>query len=100
MHTGGVGAKAGKSYTGTGALSGHYSGMSGRHRVSKNIDGGKFIKLEDGSLWEISPIFISFIRFWLVTQEIIVIENDNPLYPYKLINSDSNDWAEAKFISQ
>ncbi|MBO8131939.1 MAG: hypothetical protein H0Z29_10590 [Candidatus Marinimicrobia bacterium] len=77
-----------------------YDGVGGSHWVSKKIDGGRFIKLEDGSLWEISPIDRINTRLWLVTEEITVIESGNPLYPYMLINSDSEDTAEAKLISR
>ena len=77
-----------------------YAGVGGGHWVSKKIDGGRFIKLEDGSLWEISSIDRINTMLWLVTEEITVIESGNPLYPYKLINSDSGDTAEAKLISR
>jgi len=84
----------------TASTSQTYAGVGGGHWVSKKIDGGKFLKLEDGSLWEISPIDRINTSLWLITEEIIVIESGNPLYPYKLINSDSGNAAEAKLISK
>ena len=77
-----------------------YASVGGGHWMSKKIDGGRFIKLEDGSLWEISSIDRINTMLWLVTEEITVIESSNPLYPYKLINNDSGDTAEAKLISR
>jgi len=56
------------------------------------------IRLEDGSLWEISPLDRIDTSLWLPVDGIIIIESRNPLYPYKLINK--RDKAEAKFISQ
>jgi len=76
-----------------------YSGVGSGHWVSENIDGGRIIKLEDGSLWEISPIDRIDTMLWLPTEDITVVESDNPLYPYKLINTDAGDAVEAKLIS-
>lgn len=58
------------------------------------------IKLEDGSLWEISPVDRVNTALWLATEEITVVESDNSIYPYKLINTDSGDTAGAKLISR
>jgi len=77
-----------------------YVGVGGDHWVSKNIDSGRFIKLEDGSLWQISPIDRINTMLWLVVDEITVVESNNPLYPFKLINTDNGDTAEAKLVSQ
>lgn len=77
-----------------------YARVGSGHWVSQKIDGGRFIKLEDGSLWEVSSIDRINTMLWLVTENITIIESGNPLYPYKLINSDSGNTAEAKLISR
>ena len=78
-----------------------YLGVNSKHWISKKIDGGEFIKLEDGSLWGISPIDKINTTLWLPIEDIVVIENkDSLLYPYKLINTDSGNTAEAKLISK
>ncbi|MCK4329072.1 hypothetical protein KAX02_04450 [candidate division WOR-3 bacterium] len=77
-----------------------YWGVGNTHWVSEKIDRGDFIQLEDGSLWEISPIDRINTMLWLSFEDIVVIESNNPHYPYKLINTDSEDTAEAKLISQ
>ena len=77
-----------------------YARVGSGHWISEKVDRGRFILLEDGSLWEISPIDRINTMLWLVAEKIIVIENADPFYPYKLINSDSGDTAEAKLISQ
>lgn len=77
-----------------------YIGLGSGHWVSKKIDSGKYIKLEDGSLWEISSIDKIYTMLWLTTENITVVESKNPLYPYNLINTDSKDAAEAKLISK
>ena len=67
----------------------------GGHWISKNIDSGAFIKLEDGSLWEISPIDKINSMLWLPISNITIIESKNPLYPYLLVNDDGTK-VEAK----
>ncbi|KYH31130.1 copper amine oxidase N-terminal domain-containing protein [Neomoorella mulderi] len=76
-----------------------YKGLGSGHWISENSD-GKYIKLEDGSLWEISSFDQIDTRFWLTTDDITVIENNNPFYPYLLINTDEAEEAEAKLLSQ
>lgn len=56
--------------------------------------------VEDGSIWEVSSISRVDTMLWLPTDDITVVESDNPLYPYKLINNDSGDVAEARLISE
>jgi hypothetical protein len=82
-----------------GAYFSSYYNMGGGHWVMKNIDSGKYIKLEDGSLWEIYGADMIYTMLWLTMEDITVAESDNPFYPYKLINSDSGDAADAKLIS-
>jgi len=72
-----------------------YSGTGGGHWISKNIDGGRYILLEDGSLWEIDAYYTIDTGLWLPVSEITVIENG---INYLLINTDDGEKAEAKFI--
>lgn len=78
--------------------SGTYAGVGQKHWVSKKIDSGAFVKLEDGSLWQISPIDKINTMPWLPTDTVVVIESRNPQYPYKLVGE--RDAAEAKLVSQ
>ena len=76
-----------------------YAGIGSGHWILENVNAGELIKLEDSSLWEISPIDRIYSALWLPISEITVIEGRNPLYPYVLINSDDDEKAEAKFIA-
>lgn len=76
-----------------------YFNTGGGHWISKNIDSGKIIKLEDGSLWEISPIDKIHSMLWLPISNITVVESKNPLYPYLLINTDDGEKVEAMLVS-
>jgi len=77
-----------------------YLGANSKHWISKKIDGGEFIKLEDGSLWKISLIDKINTMLWLPIEDVVVTESENPLYPYKLINTDSGNTADAELISK
>ena len=77
-----------------------YGGTGSGHWVSKNIDSGKLIKLEDGSLWEISSIDRINTMLWLATEQITITKSGNSPYPYKLINVDQENAAEAKLVSK
>ena len=77
-----------------------YLSLGDGHWVSKIMERGKYIKLEDGSLWEVSSIDRIDSSLWLITESITVVDNSNALYPYRLINTDSGDAVEAKLLSQ
>lgn len=74
-----------------------YLGIGQEHWVQETIDGGAFIRLEDNSLWEISPIDRINTMLWLPIDNIIVIEGTNSLYPYKLVGE--RDTAEARLLT-
>lgn len=74
-----------------------YSDTGSGHWISKNTD-GIYIKLEDGSLWEVSSFDRIDSRLWLAIDDITVIESDNPYYPYTLINTDEGEEADAKLL--
>ena len=83
---------------------GKYSGVSGGHWVSKVIESGKYVILEDNSLWQVSPLDKINSMLWLVTEKITVVENKDGVYllsyPYKLINSDSKNAVEARYLGE
>ena len=77
-----------------------YSGVGGGHWVNKTSNSGGVVVLEDRSLWEISTIDRIDTMLWLITEEITVLEGDNPVYPYKLINTDTGDKVDAKYLGK
>jgi len=79
---------------------GAYRGGAKGHWIKKIIARGSMVQLEDGSIWQISPLSKVDAILWLVTEKIVVIRSENPLYPYKLINADGQSSAEAKLVSQ
>lgn len=75
---------------------GTYVGVGVTHWISENIDQGAFILLEDKPLWEISSLDETKTALWLPLSNITVLESSDPLYPYRLVNSDERETAAAK----
>ena len=78
---------------------GSYPISSSQHWIQQVIASGKLIVLEDGSLWEVSPIDIVYSSIWLPISNIAVLEGSG-LYPYKLINLDDGETVNAKFLGR
>lgn len=76
-----------------------YTGAAKGHWVSEKIDGGRIMKLEDGSLWEISPLDGIETMLWLIVDDITIIGRTDPLYPYYLLHTSTGELVEAKLIS-
>jgi hypothetical protein len=77
-----------------------YNSVGPGHWISEKIDQGKYIQLEDNSLWEISSLDRYKTSIWLSMDHITVIESENILYPYILVNTSQGETAEAKFVSK
>lgn len=65
---------------------------SSGHWVSSNIDDGKLIKLEDGSLWRVDDVDTVDSGLWLETDDITVCSG-------KLINTDDKTSVGARKIN-
>jgi hypothetical protein len=89
-----------KKSPGAGKTGKVYPGVDSEHWIQKVIDSGKLILLEDGSLWEVSPLDVINSMLWLPVSNMYVVESENPMYPYKLINTDDDESVEAKLIGQ
>lgn len=74
--------------------------ITGNHWISKIADKGRYIILEDKSLWEISPVDIIYTAIWLPISNITIIESKNNDYKYYLINTDEREKVEANFIKR
>jgi hypothetical protein len=85
---------------GAGDARGTYAGVGEGHWVRKKLDGGQMVVLEDGSLWGVNPLNRIDTMLWLPVQKITVLEGDNPLYPYKLVNADAGDVVEAEYLGK
>jgi hypothetical protein len=75
-----------------------YSGDSRNHTVQEISDGGLRVLLEDGSAWEVYEGFASRAEKWEVGDLIAVKPSTDDLYPYLLINVNSNNSVECKLL--
>ena len=73
-----------------------HNSYGGGHWIERVMDGGKIIKLEDGSLWSVEPLDRIDSALWLSLDNITVIEGDDLKYPYKLVNTDENEVVNAR----
>ena len=64
--------------------------------LQDNLYNGHYIRLTDGSLWEINPEDTPITQGWITPVEIIVSESGNTDYPYKLTNSLTGSSVRAK----
>jgi hypothetical protein len=68
------------------------------HWIDHVMDSGRLIRLEDGSVWRVSPIDVIDSMLWLPISNITVIDGDDPSYPHKLVNMDDNEVVNAKLL--
>jgi len=68
--------------------------------VNEIIQGGKYLKLSDGSYWEIEPDAVPLTGSWLLAPTITITKSPDPAYPYHLTNTTSNTTVLAKKIDQ
>jgi len=79
-----------------------YHTPSTGHWIKQNIDMGKMILLEDGSLWQIDPLDKIDAALWLATSNVTITEShDGGIgYDYLLVNSDERRACHAKFVTK
>jgi hypothetical protein len=79
-----------------------YRGIGKEQSIHVVISEGKIIQLDDGSIWEVYPGDIIKKMLWHETQKVIVLKNDNDIYPYRLKNLFTSDEevVVARLISE
>ena len=77
----------------------YYPGVNGDHWVALVQARGAQLKLEDGSLWEITPSDRQQTLFWTVAQKITVVRNASRYYPFTITNTDKHAGVEAKLLT-
>jgi TPR repeat protein len=77
-----------------------YGGVNSSQTIDSVLDDGNLIKLNDGSLWQVSPYDAADSGVWTSATEITVIDGNDPNYPYKLVNTDDNETVNAKLIRE
>lgn len=64
--------------------------------ISENFYNGQYIRLSDGSLWNIRPQDTPITQGWITSVEIIIEPSQDPEYPNKLTNTLTGSSVLAK----
>ncbi len=76
-----------------------YMGETEGHQMKNSIE-GRFVILEDRSLWEVAQSDRHKPTLWLKSDSITVLDNLSHLYPHKLVNYGSGDTIEARYLGR
>lgn len=79
-----------------------YTGSGGGHWIKSNASNGGMIVLEDGSIWEVSPVDRIDTALWLPVTDITILRASRPVgdYKYMLVNKEDGEKALAKFLGR
>jgi hypothetical protein len=81
----------------TNVASQDYRGINLDHSITRLSDGGKVVVLDDGSTWQISPVYQSKTLLWAVTQKVVVTPGGSSQYSYQLANGTTKEAVQAQF---
>jgi hypothetical protein len=74
---------------------------STRHWIKEVSDEGGVIILEDNSVWGVESIDKIDSALWLAIDDVIVVKNDDePSYPYLLINTSEHETVHARYLGR
>jgi hypothetical protein len=79
---------------------GIYITPSDGHWVEQVFANGEMIKLEDGSIWRVSPLDTTSSVNWSAASEITIDDGEELLYPYILVNTSDNELVNARLLKQ
>ena len=54
--------------------------------LSENLMKSQYLRLSDGTLWNIRPEDVPIAQSWITPVQILVSQSSNPFFPYKLTN--------------
>jgi hypothetical protein len=75
--------------------------VTGKHpSLDQNLLNGKYVHLNDGSLWNIRPEDVPIVQGWITEVEIVVSQSTNPFFPYKLTNSVTGSTVLARKVDK
>ncbi len=61
--------------------------LAARPQISENLQNGQYIRLTDGSLWNIRPSDTPITQSWITPTDILISSSGDAAYPFKLTNS-------------
>ncbi len=74
-----------------------YKGQREGHSASrfKPVD---LLQMDDGSLWQMSPSDKNKSLLWVDSDSISVADNVSVHFPYRLVNTNTRDTVEARYL--
>lgn len=54
--------------------------------LEENLHGGRFLKLNNGTIWEVAPQDLQITEIWIFPFPLNLEKSNNPTYPYYLVN--------------
>lgn len=67
--------------------------------LEENLQDGRYIRLKDGTTWEIRPEDTPITQAWITPVDIAVSSNDDPVYSYTLTNTLTKSSVRAQKVS-
>ncbi len=58
----------------------------GTPTLSENLLNSQYLRLSDGTLWNVRPEDVPIAQSWITPVEIVVSQSSSAFYPYKLTN--------------
>ena len=66
--------------------------------MSENIEGGKFLKLSDGSKWEVDPRDLNTSELWLFSFPVKITKKGSGPFPYEIKNLNTGSTIRAQKV--
>ena len=63
-------------------------------------DRGRIIILNTGDVLQVDPADTLYSMLWLPAQRVDVLQGDEPVYPYKIVDLDENETVSAKLANK
>ncbi len=68
--------------------------------LEENLHSGSYIRLKDGSTWEIHPDDTPITQSWITPVDISYTPSNDPAYPYALTNTLTQSSVRAKKVGK
>ncbi len=66
--------------------------------INENLHGGRVLRLNDNSMWEVAPKDVNYTQLWVTPFEVRVTHTGNSDYPYTLTNETSNTSVRVRHV--
>jgi hypothetical protein len=73
---------------------------TGKFWISEVTDDGAYVKLDNGSLWRVESIDRFESTIWLAVDEVVVVESNESITGYKLVNTSQKSSVDAKQVAK